>query len=228
MPEFIKTKVAGVSHNNEDGESRQKLIKKFLNDGDELKLQREPDNEYDRNAVEVYGYREVDLDDNETDFLFKIGYLGGHIAEQVGPAMDGGQLVQASVLEVTGGEEGKSLGVNIIVLIHSPEETAQVIQERIRKQAAEEANQKIQPQSAPMPQKIKPSLPARRKASTKGEWIILVVSIFIAIILFSAAASSTAGVTPAVIRTILIGLVFLVIAGFMAWQIRRTNRRKTD
>jgi len=52
--EFVLTytKIAGTSHTNPDGTSRQKLIKK-LKEGASLDLVREPDNPYDKNAIKM-------------------------------------------------------------------------------------------------------------------------------------------------------------------------------
>lgn len=49
---FFQTKVAGVSFNNEDGSSRQELLRKMKND-DPVILEREPDNPHDPNAIRV-------------------------------------------------------------------------------------------------------------------------------------------------------------------------------
>lgn len=230
MPEVIKTKVFGVSHKNEDGESRQKLIRKHLNDGDELLLQREPHNEYDSNAVAVWGYRDVDVDDYETDGDFKVGYLSGHIAEEVAPAMDAGQLVQASVLEVTGGEDGKSFGVNIAVFIHSPDETAEYARKRIAETEKQKASAVAAPAAPAVPIKpITAKTPSRSKRrGTLFKLIVLFVSLFFAWIFFSTIPSYQVNNDKgSILVAILLALISLTLAAWMAYLIFRPFIHKT-
>lgn len=75
-----KTRVAGPMY-----ERRQELIEQMTNDTP-LRLQREPQNEYDENAVAIYA--EI----NEE--WHKIGYVHAHIAKRVGPLMDQGEPVE--------------------------------------------------------------------------------------------------------------------------------------
>ena len=46
------TKVTGVTFSNEDGTSRRSIIAS-MNDSDQIELERDPYNPYDRNAVKV-------------------------------------------------------------------------------------------------------------------------------------------------------------------------------
>jgi hypothetical protein len=106
MPEVIRTKLVGVTKDNEDGTNRQKLIKKYLRPGTELQLLREIDNPFDANATSAWisvkgkaqrvGYVSTELVNDRTD-LFKVGRDATMI-----------------VLDVTGGTRDKpSIGVNV-------------------------------------------------------------------------------------------------------------------
>ena len=108
------TKVAGVTHDNEDGTSRQGILKE-CSPGEILTLACEPDNPHSKWAVKVC------RDNGE-----QIGYLSDHIA---GNAMGAGwcvskhiqrdYAVDAWVMQVTGSGK-KRRGVNIAVVIGPP------------------------------------------------------------------------------------------------------------
>jgi hypothetical protein len=100
----FRTKVVGVTKKNEDGSSRQKIIKQCRK-GDSLFLVRDPANKFDSNAIEV---RKKDAT--------MVGYLSGELAEDIAPIMDGGKRLAATVLDVTGGGPGESYGLNIQVV----------------------------------------------------------------------------------------------------------------
>lgn len=93
----IYTKIAGVSFNG-----RQAYLKN-LSIGDPLVLVREPDNNYDENAIKVTTIGGVQL-----------GYIKAKLAEGIAPLMDKGSKFICKVLELTGGED-KNLGCNIII-----------------------------------------------------------------------------------------------------------------
>lgn len=119
LPKVIKTKVVGVTKKNEDGQSRQELIE-MLEPGDELFLEREPDNEHDENAIAVF---------NES--WEQIGYLSRSVAAELAPLMDEGYEVECTVTEITGGTDDKpSYGCNIEITIYSPEEWAALNQQK--------------------------------------------------------------------------------------------------
>lgn len=111
MPEIIRTKVRGVTRGK-----RQEIIEKHMEDGDDLFLEREPDNIANPNAIAVHLWPA----DEE-----KIGYLSDELADELAPLMDVGQFIDASVLEVTGRDKG-TLGVNIQLSVYSKEETAEM------------------------------------------------------------------------------------------------------
>jgi single-stranded-DNA-specific exonuclease len=92
------TKLAGVSF-----EGRQELVA-ALSPGSALRLVRQPDNRFDPNAIAV-------LDPSGE----QVGFLNRRLASVLAPAIDGGVGYDIEVTEVTGGDDGKALGVNIVV-----------------------------------------------------------------------------------------------------------------
>lgn len=100
----LHTKVVGVTKKNEDGENIQKILGD-LHDGDGLVLEREPDNRYDPNAIKVYAEGE------------HIGYIGKDLAKDLAKRMDSGAVVEASIDEITGGEDGLYYGCNISIVL---------------------------------------------------------------------------------------------------------------
>jgi hypothetical protein len=107
------SKVAGVTAKNPDGRSRQNYILAFCKSGMPATLVREPNNQYDKNAVGVWiTARSLIFFKSEV----QIGYLNADTAEEIARYMDGGGYVSCQITEVTGGTRGKaSLGVNILV-----------------------------------------------------------------------------------------------------------------
>lgn len=97
--------VAGESHKNRDGSSRQKIIAK-LDVGDMVALRRDPENDYDPDAVEVWSPKGM------------IGFVSRKDGGTVAGWMDGGENVVAYVSSIAGGpEEGqKYYGVWLRVL----------------------------------------------------------------------------------------------------------------
>jgi HIRAN domain-containing protein len=87
----MRTRIVGVIEGN-----RQKHISN-LKGGDELRLVREPDNDYNPNAIKVM------------DGTKHLGYLKIELSEKLASRMDGGRWVLvAHVLDVTGGDSGKN------------------------------------------------------------------------------------------------------------------------
>ncbi|MBE2923944.1 HIRAN domain-containing protein [Anoxybacillus flavithermus] len=105
----INTKIVGVTRKNEDGTSRQELIAECY-EGEELFLEREPDNEHDPNAISVWN-----------EYGEQLGYINKDLASRLAPQMDKGMRVACFVTAVTGGYDDKSYGCNI-KLILDPEE----------------------------------------------------------------------------------------------------------
>ena len=67
-------------------------------------LEREADNEHDANAIAV-----------RTAEGQQVGYLNRALAEQLAPSLDEGTPFGVEVASVSGGEDARSLGVNILV-----------------------------------------------------------------------------------------------------------------
>lgn len=94
-----ETKVVGVSKDNADGSSRQGIIRREVEEDDKLKVETEPDNLYDPNAVKV-------LSKNGN----QIGYLNKEMAETIKPALDNQTEIHVTVKWVNG---EKMLGVGL-------------------------------------------------------------------------------------------------------------------
>jgi hypothetical protein len=107
------SKVAGVTKKNANGLSRQNYIRVFCKAGMPLTLIREPNNQYDRNAIGVWITARV--------LIFftgraQIGYLNATIAAELARFLDSGKTVHCKITEITGGTLGKkNLGVNILI-----------------------------------------------------------------------------------------------------------------
>ncbi len=78
------------------------MAKLNIKEGDELMLNREPNNKYDKNAIRVsWG-------------VIKIGYIKKELAKDMAKAMDKGKKYKCYVSNVTGGTKGKTnKGINI-------------------------------------------------------------------------------------------------------------------
>jgi HIRAN domain len=87
-------KVVGVTFFNKDGSSRQEIISK-ISLSSFVELKREPNNEYDPNAIAVF----VDG--------FQVGFLSGEDAQNIAIMMDSGIQFNA-VVEQIGIYKGKN------------------------------------------------------------------------------------------------------------------------
>ena len=92
------TKVVGITF-----EGRQ-AVAEGLSEGDELLLERQPDNAYDPNAIAL-----IAPDGSQ------VGFIRRQIAAAIAPLIDAGAEYEAVVLQVTGGDQGRSLGINVQV-----------------------------------------------------------------------------------------------------------------
>lgn len=96
--EYIHSKVSGVTYND-----RQRYVKNLI-DGQYLKVCREKDNRYDKNAIALY------------DGNHQIGYIKKELAEKLAPILDSGKAINVQVNKVTGTDvEGHYCGVNILI-----------------------------------------------------------------------------------------------------------------
>jgi hypothetical protein len=98
--ESFHTLVAGVNKKNEDGSSRQQIIRDYVGVGHSLELKREPNNTKDKYTVSVWWAN------------YQIGYLGSYLSEGVCRELDAGNPVSAVVTEVdTEDEESRTYNV---------------------------------------------------------------------------------------------------------------------
>lgn len=95
------TKLAGVTF-----EGRQDVIAR-LTEGTPLRLERQPENPYDPNACALFD-----------PFGDQVGFFNRLLAGALAPYVDAGVEYDVAVTEVTGGAEGESFGVNVLVSRH--------------------------------------------------------------------------------------------------------------
>ena len=96
--ESFHTKLAGVTF-----EGRQDAVAD-LEPGKPLRLERQPGNPHDPNACALF----------EPDGRH-IGFFNRRLAAVLAPLLDDGLDLDVTVTDITGGEEGRSLGVNVLV-----------------------------------------------------------------------------------------------------------------
>lgn len=113
---FTKTlfaRVVGVTFEN-----RQSIIAS-LTGSEPCRLQPEPENVYDKNAIAVHVATK--------DGIKHIGYLKKELAAQVAPALDG-EPVMCKIHEITGGFEtsdGETAAYGVVLKIEIPVEETQ-------------------------------------------------------------------------------------------------------
>lgn len=103
------TKLVGVTF-----EGRQDIIK-MLQGGEQLQVRREADNKYDKNAVAVDVF--IDIDSEGGDLVgewYPIGYIAKDKNSDIAATLDAGNEVDISLSSLTGGDD-KSYGVNVYV-----------------------------------------------------------------------------------------------------------------
>jgi hypothetical protein len=116
----IHTKIRGVTKENPNGVNRQQIISQCCRCGDALFLVREPNNPVDSNAIQVRRIVHSDVRDKPR-LREQIGYVSRELAEELAPKMDDdGFVLMAWIMNVTGGEDGESLGVNIQIEEYRP------------------------------------------------------------------------------------------------------------
>ena len=93
------TKLAGVTF-----EGRQDVLAD-LSPGTVLRLERQPDNAFDPNAIALFHPAGQ-----------QVGFFNRRLATALAPVLDAGVAYDVEVTDVTGGEGGKSLGVNVLVV----------------------------------------------------------------------------------------------------------------
>jgi HIRAN domain len=107
----IWTEVAGVTFANNDGSSRQEIIRKYCREGSDLGFAPEPNNRFDRHAISVW------VPGRKKWFrrrpLLQVGYVPReHLQEMHDWRLKGGD-VAGTVWKVVGGGRGKTLGLRI-------------------------------------------------------------------------------------------------------------------
>ena len=116
----IHTKVRGVSKRNEDGSDRQQIIRQWCRKGDALWFVREPNNPFDRNAIQVRRVVCSDVPDKPR-LGEQIGYLSSSLAEEFSQSMDCDNLVlMGEILNFSGDGSGESVGVNVELNVYMP------------------------------------------------------------------------------------------------------------
>jgi len=99
------TKVAGISHRNPDGTSRQVIARRCAR-LEQLNLVHDSDNPHDPNAVQVLRTTGEQL-----------GFLPAHVAAQVAAGNAAGVRYGVYVSAITGGRRGAATtGVNLLVV----------------------------------------------------------------------------------------------------------------
>lgn len=106
------TKIAGVTHTNDKGESIQQILP-TLKPEDRLICIRDYNNRYDPNAIKVY-----------TRDGRHIGYISAELASKITPFLEENPVfdLEGVVQEVTGGKNGDFYGCNILIWIQDPDE----------------------------------------------------------------------------------------------------------
>lgn len=85
-------------------ENRQDILA-HLEGNENLRVRREPENKYDPRAVAV----DVDIKGK----WYPVGYIAKDKNKDIAEALDAGREVEIKISEVTGGDKGKNLGMNI-------------------------------------------------------------------------------------------------------------------
>lgn len=85
-------------------ENRQDILA-HLEGSESLRVRREPENQYDPRAVAV----DVDIKGK----WYPVGYIAKDKNKDIAEALDAGREVEISISEVTGGDKGNNLGMNI-------------------------------------------------------------------------------------------------------------------
>ena len=113
---MVRSKVAGVSFPNDDGSSRQRIIRKYCRAGKSLEVRLEPDDRYSEDAMGLW-VRGRRL------FIFparyQIGHIKNEIATQIREDVVRGCPISVQILEVTGGGwfRKQYYGVNIEIRV---------------------------------------------------------------------------------------------------------------
>lgn len=116
-------------------ENRQDILA-HLEGNESLRVRREPENQYDPRAVAV----DVDIKGK----WYPVGYIAKDKNKDIAEALDAGREVEIKISEVTGGDKGKNLGMNICLKYEKddPEPISDATNDSAASQGAQEANLK--------------------------------------------------------------------------------------
>jgi hypothetical protein len=116
IAKMVRSKVAGVSFPNDDGSSRQRIIRNYCRAGKLLEVRLEPDNRYSDDALGLWVR-------GRWLFVFPASYQVGHIkneiASQIREDVVRGCPISVRILDVTGGGwlRKRYYGVNIEIRV---------------------------------------------------------------------------------------------------------------
>lgn len=116
-------------------ENRQDILA-HLEGNEDLRVRREPENQYDPRAVAV--------DVNIKGKWYPVGYIAKDKNKDIAEALDAGREVEIKISEVTGGDKGKNLGMNICLKYEKddPEHVSDAKNDPAASQTPQEANLK--------------------------------------------------------------------------------------
>ena len=116
-------------------ENRQDILA-HLEGSESLRVRREPENQYDPRAVAV----DVDIKGK----WYPVGYIAKDKNKDIAEALDDGREVEIKISEVTGGDKGKNLGMNICLKYEKEvsEPISDATSDPTTSQGAQEANLK--------------------------------------------------------------------------------------
>ncbi len=103
--EIIHTKVVGVTHDNDDGTSRQDAIGAMAQ-FDVVDLLRNPEDRFDENAIQVFamiekGFMRFCRQSSAATLRIQIGHLPKDVAEQLAPRIDAGETWKAIATRIS-------------------------------------------------------------------------------------------------------------------------------
>ena len=111
MIKNVKLKVVGVTFTNEDGTSRQHIIKE-LTANDNIVIRREPTNKFDTNAIAVFTTKG------------QVGYIGKDYSSILSPMMDAGTQFNVTVAET--GEYKNNYYLHILINEIGPKDSTEL------------------------------------------------------------------------------------------------------
>lgn len=116
-------------------ENRQDILA-HLEGSESLRVRREPENQYDPRAVAV----DVDIKGK----WYPVGYIAKDKNKDIAEALDAGREVEIKISEVTGGDKGKNLGMNICLKYEKddPEPVSDATNDPAASQTPQEVNLK--------------------------------------------------------------------------------------